>query len=170
MAIWQFHCDLLPSNWVAANREKFAATKSHNEWDQEYGWDLSTAWSGHFIDDNLLKEIDEIMPRSKHWSPESYYWKSVQHDSDITLSPDGIDIDSLTVRLDLRGDVRELISSISAFAVQRQYDLFAIEVGEFYKADAKSLAQHATQSRAASFAQNPRGFIADLAKELDVSE
>ena len=170
MAIWQFHFDLLPRNWVAANRDKIVATKSHDEWDYENGWDPSPAWSGHSIDDNLLKELDEILPRSKHWSPESYYWKSAQHDSDITLSPNGSDIDSISVRLDLRCDVRDLICDISIFAVQRQYELFATEAGEFCKADAKSLAQYATRSRAASFAKNPRGFIVDLAKELDERE
>ncbi len=164
MAVWQFTIHFVPRDWAAQNRENIDQILSDD------GLEFDECWRGFSVTPDLLGELDGMLPRGKHWSENEYCWKSADGDSDITIWRNEDTVSDFDIRIDLRREFTDLVFGIISFAKKHDFELFISENMEFCPAELEVLSRYISQSRAAAFVKNPRGFIRNFAQQLDENE
>jgi len=151
MATYQFVLELIPKTW--------AENKSKNEemlFDDEF-YDLTEAWKNHrlIIDTDLFSQI---LPKGTSWRESLQIWGD-EEKSDIQLSINENNIESIKIRLNLRDNVEDLKLKVLALANRLGCYLFSPQLRKIIPPDIASLNIAISSSSAARFVVDPVKFL-----------
>jgi len=157
MAIWQFTVDLIPRTWVELERGDPELL-----YDDEGFHDTSATWQMNQPRVELTGLISQILPPTESWSDGIKIWGD-QTRNDIQVGYVGTIVESVSARIDTRGDTSRICSEIVELARALDCVLFLPSARTIIMADIKPLTEALYKSRAARFSAAPRDFIEELA-------
>jgi len=99
-----------------------------------------------------------MLPEGKGWIPELRVWGN-DESSDIQVPYENGIIESIHMRLDLREDISQLIAQVVNLADELDCDLLIPGEKRIIKPNIFELNGAASESNAARFVKDPRGFL-----------
>lgn len=158
MAIWQVPIEFIPSRWAEENN--FNAELLYDE----DGYDCTPAWENCQPSKEYKRIFSSILPEADSWDEELELWgESPVHDISVWRENDIIE--GMGFRLDLREDIRGLITQFIAAANELNCYLFTPGLKVICKPDFVALFQYIRQSNAAKFVSDPHGYLSEINKK-----
>lgn len=160
MAVWQF--TLMPLPNAIARRGNVHLLRVENAQERGEGPALSPVDA-----EALFEAISQVLPEKRSWSTDLRVWGDEEF-SDIQVWRDGLAIESIKIRLDLRSRSIQLIDRLCRLAISQDWS-FATVTGEVVPATRSAIVRAAMASDAQRFIDDPEGFLAE-ALRMDESE
>ena len=155
MAVWQFRIELIPSNWFIENTNGIEMLYTDGSYDSE------PAWSGILFNSIELTLIDKFYSRYAGWHKNHICWGN-EESTDIQLWKNGSYVESMSARIDARGNINFDILSIIAIAEGFGCHLFLPELKIIIEPIEHEIRNNIIKSRAAAFTKDPVGFLKKL--------
>ncbi|MES2261139.1 MAG: hypothetical protein V4724_21700 [Pseudomonadota bacterium] len=156
MAIWQFAVGLIPREWA-----ELEGNSSEMLYDGDGYNNMSMAWRQNQPTANLIALISQVLPPTKSWSDEMRIWGD-QTKSDIQVSYEGNNVESVMACIDTRYDTVHICSEIVELARVLDCCFFLLATRSIIMVDAMVLSTAVHGSTAARFSAAPREFIEQL--------
>src|SRR3954470_7743727 len=150
MAIWQFVVGLVPTRWcdIEGNGPDLLV-------DGEGYSDLGAAWRQYQPDARLVSLISKILPASGSWHEDLKLWGDETR-SDIQVSYEGTNVESVMVRIDTRTDTVRMCASVVELAQALDCSLYIAAARLIIPPDVDELGKAIADSTAARFSAAPR--------------
>jgi hypothetical protein len=158
MAVWQFLVGLIPRVW--AERD---GNGPEMLYDEEGCNDSSIIWEKNRPAANLVDLISQVLPPTESWDDSLRIWGDLRR-SDIQVSVEGKNVESVMVRIDTRGDTSEMCSKIVDLARGLDCCLFLPAARLIIEPEVALLRAALCDSRAAHFSEKPTEFIERLSR------
>lgn len=156
MAIWQFLVGFIPRAW--AERD---GNGPEMLYDHEGYSDSSTVWENKQPVGNLADMISQVLPPAESWSDSLRIWGDLCR-SDIQVSYEGRNVESVMVRIDTREDTSHMCSKIVDLARAIDCCLFLPAARLIIEPEVALLRTALCNSRTARFSEAPTEFIERL--------
>jgi len=155
MAVWQFRIELIPTKWVLENSNGIEILYTEGSYDSE------PAWSGILSNSIELKIIDKFYSRYKGWHQDHVCWGN-EESTDIQFWQNSNYVESLSVRVDARGNINSDILNVASIAKEFGCHLFLPEKKVIIEPNEHEVRNSIIGSRSTAFAKDPVGFLKKL--------
>jgi hypothetical protein len=151
MAIWQFAFSVIPSD---------KEIKYHSSDKKVQNIDDIMSWHGYSLKDSSIKELCKILKPSKSWSDDIKLFGHTE-ETCIELFYEGIVLDDVSIRLDLRNLTTEILEAILSF-IDSNNAVILTSDGSILKPVIKEIIEEVRKSEAHSFLSNPDAFLSQI--------
>lgn len=156
MAAYQFVIGLVPNERIKKNTHD---TVNLLMADGEY--DASISWEGYEVPCSIDHLISVILPETNSWHKDLRIWGE-EENTDIQIWFCNGRPESITIRLDLRGQDEELKLKFINLAKKLNCDFFIPERKKLINTCIEDLNSVIDESKAKKFVRNPEKFLNDL--------
>ncbi|MBA2654095.1 MAG: hypothetical protein H0U71_03385 [Gammaproteobacteria bacterium] len=154
MAIYQFTIELLPRDWAIYHEYN---PKSLYDLEQQY--DVAEAWEGHHLSNVFDNIISSFLPKGKSWNSRLIIWGDYEHNDIQVWMRNKDQVESITIRLDLRTEIKGLINNIILLAKKLNCVFFVPEIRKIIDPDIFLLHKLIAHSTAVKYVTNPEDYF-----------
>lgn len=158
MATWQFTIALIPRAW--SNQPGNTVESLYTE----DGYDTAKCWAKHQPKSGWRTAVSSFLPEGKSWSNNLLLWGDDKKTDVQAWYSDSV-LESITVRIDLRGEVQPVLERLVKLSEELECILFWPEGHAFLHPRILELKRAILQSRPYSFVKNPEAFLQRLDAE-----
>lgn len=155
MAVWQFLIELIPRDWAEKNSYNAGLLQS----DEEY--ETRIAWESRQPEIDVVPVLSRILPLSESWHNDLISFGDNQSD-DIEVWHQDQAIDGISIRIDLKKDVKRTVVRVVGAAKELGCVFFVPEKGSFVEANEFALIKAVKESDAAQYVDDPIGILDDI--------
>lgn len=155
MATWQFTIALIPTAWSNQPGNTVESLYSDD------GYDTAKCWAEHQPKSGWRTAISRFLPEGKSWSNNLLLWGDDKTTDVQAWNSDNV-LESINVRIDLRGEVRPVLEKLVKLSEELECILFWPEGRTLIQPHILELKRAIMQSRPYSFVKDPEAFLKRL--------
>jgi hypothetical protein len=142
MAIWQFLIELIPRDWAEENSYNAGLLQS------DEGYATQIAWESRQPEIDVVPVLSRILPLAESWHKDLIFFGDNQSDDIEVWCQDQV-IDGISIRIDLKKDVKRTVVKVVRAAKKLGCIFFIPEKESFVEANEFALIKMVKESDAA---------------------